>query len=167
MDRIWAPWRMKYISHLEDPVDEGCIFCTKPEQDTDKKNLLIVRRKFCFALMNLYPYNNSHILVVPYRHLSSFEDLDSEELLECQETIQDAIGVMRKSMSPHGFNIGMNLGKAGGAGIEQHLHWHLVPRWIGDANFMPIIGDTKVVSESIEESWKRMADGFSQLRSGS
>jgi len=170
MQRIWAPWRMEYIRGL-DPEgraaeeSKGCIFCWKPAAppERDHDNLLIARRDHCFLILNLFPYNNSHLMVVPYRHLCDFTRLTDEELLDCQRALRDAAGVLQRSLNPQGFNIGLNLGKAAGAGIDQHLHWHLVPRWVGDSNFMPVIGDTKVISESIEESWRRLRDGFAAL----
>jgi ATP adenylyltransferase len=170
MERIWAPWRMEYIRGL-DPREEsaekakGCIFCWKPQEpvEQDPGNLIVTRREHCFVIMNLYPYNNSHLMVVPYRHLCEFPRLSDEELLDCQRTLRDAVAVMQRHLDPQGFNIGLNLGKSAGAGIDQHLHWHLVPRWTGDSNFMPVLGGTKVISESIEDSWQRMRDGFAAL----
>lgn len=165
MDRIWAPWRMEYIKSLDQTEDQGCIFCWKPEAPPaeDQANLIVARRKHCFLIMNLYPYNNSHLMVVPYRHLCDFTLLDQAELLDCQLAVQDAIHVMRESMHPQGFNVGINVGKAAGAGIDQHLHWHVIPRWVGDTNFFPVMSGIKVISESIEDSWQRMVDGFLQL----
>lgn len=170
MERIWAPWRMEYIRGLDPQAEseekaKGCIFCWKPREpeEQDPANLLVARREHCFVIMNLYPYNNSHLMVVPYRHVCDFTLLGDEELLDCQRALRDAVEVMRRGLDPQGFNIGLNLGKAAGAGIDQHLHWHLVPRWTGDSNFMPVLGGTKVISESIEESWLRMREGFAAL----
>ncbi|MDP2361079.1 MAG: HIT domain-containing protein [bacterium] len=173
MDRIWAPWRMAYIrgldasrnaGHTEGGVEE-CIFCWKPrlESTHDESNLIVARRESCFVIMNLYPYNNSHLMVVPYRHLCDFTLLEAVELLDCQRALQDAVRVMQRTLQPQGWNIGLNLGKAAGAGIDQHLHWHVVPRWVGDTNFFPVLGETKVISESIQDSWQRMRDGFAAL----
>lgn len=169
MDRIWAPWRMEYIRHLEDAgapeADKGCIFCWKPREEPgrDAGNLIVARRADCFVIMNLYPYNNSHLMVVPYRHICDFTQLAEPELLDCQRALQDAVRVMSRTLQPQGWNIGINLGKAAGAGIDQHLHWHVVPRWAGDTNFFPVLGETKVISESIQDSWRRMKDGFDAL----
>jgi ATP adenylyltransferase len=170
MQRIWAPWRMEYIRGLDPEAQaaeesKGCIFCWKPAepQERDAGNLLIARREHCFVILNLYPYNNSHLMVVPYRHLCDFTQLSDAELLDCQRTLRDAVGVLERGLKPQGYNLGLNLGKAAGAGIDQHLHWHLVPRWVGDSNFMPVIGGTKVISESIEDSWQRLRDGFAAL----
>ena len=165
MDQLWAPWRSQYITKVDVPKREGCIFCWKPQEDEsrDEENLIVVRRKHCFVLMNLYPYNNGHLMVVPYRHTGDFLELGEEELLECQRTLQDAQRIMKETMTPQGFNIGMNIGRPAGAGIDQHLHWHLVPRWNGDTNFMPALAATKVISEGLLDSWRRMREGFARL----
>ncbi len=156
MDRIWAPWRMAYLSGEEKPRREGCIFCWKPLEGEDEANLILERREHCFTLMNLYPYSNSHLMVVPYRHTADFTSLSAGELLDCQQGIVRVIQVLKDSVDPQGFNVGMNMGQAGGAGIAAHLHWHVVPRWNGDTNFMPVTGGTKVISESIQEGYQRL-----------
>jgi len=172
MERIWAPWRMAYIRELGDPAAadaaRGCIFCWKPQDppDRDAANLIVARRERCFAILNLYPYNNSHLMVVPYRHSCDLTELEDAELLDCQRAIRDALRVMGATLAPQGYNIGLNMGKAAGAGIDQHLHWHVVPRWVGDTNFLPVVGGAKVISESIEESHARLRDGFAALERG-
>ncbi len=165
MDHLWAPWRSQYITQVDKPKREGCIFCWKPLEDEsqDQENLIVTRREHCFVLMNLYPYNNGHLMVVPYRHTGDFLQLTPGELLECQQTLQDAQRIMRDAITPQGFNIGMNIGRPAGAGIDQHLHWHLVPRWNGDTNFMPALAATKVISEGLLDSWRRMREGFARL----
>lgn len=170
MQRIWAPWRMDYIQGLNEEhaaaeAAKGCIFCWKPREEPaqDAANLIVARREHCFVIMNLYPYNNSHLMVVPYRHTCDFTSLDDAELLDCQRAVKDAVRAMEQSLQPQGWNIGLNLGKAGGAGIDQHLHWHVVPRWVGDTNFFPVLGGVKVISESMEASWQRMHEAFSRL----
>ena len=168
MQRIWAPWRLDYIRGLdgaEAAEDKGCIFCWKPREDPgqDEATLIVARRQHCFVIMNLYPYNNSHLMVVPYRHTCDFTSLSDDELLDCQQAVRDAVRAMEQSLQPQGWNIGLNLGKAGGAGIDQHLHWHVVPRWVGDTNFFPVLSDVKVISESMEDSWRRMRDAFARL----
>lgn len=172
MQRIWAPWRMEYIQGLNEDgnasraeAGKGCIFCWKPGEDEgrDEQNLILARRERCFLIMNLYPYNNSHLMVVPYRHLHDFTALEPAELLDCQRAIQEAVRVMERTIRPQGWNIGLNLGKAAGAGIDQHLHWHVVPRWVGDTNFFPVLGEAKVISESIQDSWRRLREGFAAL----
>lgn len=170
MDRIWAPWRMAYIRDIDNQQSEdakrGCIFCWKPADPPGKDgaNLIVDRREHCFTILNLFPYNNSHLMVVPYRHSCDLCELEDGELLDCQRGIQEAIAVMKATLQPQGFNVGLNMGKAAGAGIDQHLHWHVVPRWVGDTNFLPVIGGTKIVSESIEDSYQRLLEGFAARR---
>lgn len=160
MERIFAPWRMSYLRGELPETREGCIFCWKPAEQQDPQNLILERSRHCFVIMNLYPYSNSHLMVVPYRHTAELTDLDDEELLDCQRTLRRTVAVIRESVNPQGFNLGMNIGRAGGAGIEAHLHWHVVPRWLGDTNFMTVTGDTKVISESIHEGWARLRAAF-------
>ncbi|NIV96829.1 HIT domain-containing protein, partial [candidate division KSB1 bacterium] len=131
---LWAPWRMAYI--LGDK-EEGCIFCTKTQEDTDKKNLILFRGEHNFVILNKYPYNNGHLMVVPYRHTSDLQSLQEKESLEMIQIISKSIVVLRSCLNPEGFNIGMNFGKIAGAGIDDHLHFHIVPRWAADTNFMP------------------------------
>ncbi len=150
MKRIYAPWRYKYVSN---PDSEGCIFCKANCSDDDRKSGVLFRGKSSFAIMNLYPYNNGHIMVAPYRHTGNFGELSEDEMLEMSSILQEWQKVIKKAMNPDGFNIGMNLGRIAGAGFEDHLHYHLVPRWSGDTNFMPIIGETKVVPMSIDEAY--------------
>ena len=161
MDKIFAPWRMQYIlSNSDDkkPENPGCIFCTFPKEDADEKNHIIERGEFCFVIMNAYPYNPGHLMVVPYRHTADVSSLTAEELAEMMSLVQKSVRVLTALMQPHGFNIGMNLGKVAGAGIDQHLHMHIVPRWNGDTNFMPVVGETRVISESLESTRQRLKD---------
>lgn len=151
MKRIYAPWRYKYVSN---PDSEGCIFCKANRSDDDRKSGVLFRGKSGFAIMNLYPYNNGHIMVAPYRHTGDFGELNEDEMLEMSSMLKEWQKVIKKAMNPDGFNIGMNLGRIAGAGFEDHLHYHLVPRWSGDTNFMPIIGETKVVPMSIDEAYE-------------
>jgi ATP adenylyltransferase len=162
MKQLWAPWRMVYIlNELEDK--KGCIFCELPKETDDKKNLIVFRSEFCFVIMNKYPYNNGHVLVVPYEHTSDYTALNDQILLDIQKTVQKTIAVIKKVMSPQAMNIGLNLGRTAGAGIDQHLHYHIVPRWDGDTNFMPVISDTKVVSEALDATRDKLADAFERL----
>jgi len=154
-DKLWAPWRMAYIDNIG-CKDEGCIFCTKPEQDDDEGNFIVHRGKTCFIILNIYPYNNGHLMVVPYKHTSDITTLSSEETCEMMEATTLAVNTMRKIMRPDGFNLGMNMGRTAGAGIDEHLHMHLVPRWNGDTNFMPVLCSTKVISESLGETYNRL-----------
>ena len=149
MRRLWAPWREKYISGLQ-KKSSVCIFCRMLRQNKDAKNYIFARRKHAFAVLNLYPYNNGHILVVPNKHVKDFKQLSKEEKLGLLELFEDAKEMVGKVLKPHGYNIGINLGRVAGAGFPGHLHVHVVPRWGGDVNFMPVIGNTKVVSQSLQ-----------------
>lgn len=160
MERLWAPWRIKYI--LEG-VKEGCIFCDKPKQGRDVENFILYRGQRCYVIMNLYPYNSGHLMVVPFSHTGQIEGLDDDESLELMKLTQLTIRVLKKVLKPNGFNLGINLGEASGAGVEDHLHIHIVPRWEADTNFMPVLADTKVISEALEETYAKLKRGFSEL----
>lgn len=157
MRQLWAPWRIKYI--LADKAD-GCIFCDKPKEDKDEENLILHRGRKCFVMMNKFPYNNGHLMVAPYRHTADLAGLSPEEREEIMALAGISVEVLEKVLSAQGFNIGMNLGRVAGAGIDQHLHLHIVPRWSGDTNFMPILGDVKVISEALEETYRKLKSGF-------
>lgn len=157
MEYLWAPWRMEYILT---PKPEGCIFCTKPKEKDDRSNLILHRGASCFVIMNYYPYNNGHLMVVPYRHLSRLEELSVEEQQEMMFLLTKCCSVLTRGMKPHGMNIGMNLGKTAGAGIDDHLHFHIVPRWEGDTNYMPITGHTKVLPQGLYETWDALKPLF-------
>lgn len=159
MEILWAPWRMEYIQSVK---ESGCIFCAKPMERDDKKNLIVWRGQESFVMMNFYPYNNGHLMVIPFRHIADITELNSAERLELMDLLARCKTVLQQLMSPHGFNIGMNLGQVAGAGIKDHLHFHIVPRWNGDTNFMPILGHTKVVSEGLQETWEKLQQGFSR-----
>lgn len=163
MERLWAPWRMEYIISTQEE-DEGCIFCEKPKETTDKENLIVYRSELSFVIMNKYPYNNGHVMVVPYDHECDYIKLSEKVLLDMQRLLQLSIKALNETMHPHGINIGINLGRSAGAGIDEHLHYHLVPRWNGDTNFMPILTGTKVVSESLKESWEKLHTAFIKLK---
>ncbi len=157
MRQIWAPWRMQYIQ-TEKP--EGCILCEKPRQDSDVANYILYRGDKNFVMMNSYPYNPAHLMVVPYRHVASMEGLTDEELHEHIEIISRSVGVLRQVFGPAGFNVGMNIGGVAGAGIEDHIHTHIVPRWQGDTNFMPVMADVRVVPEALAETYGKLKDKF-------
>lgn len=148
MDHLWAPWRIKYIQAKK---TTGCIFCQKPKQKKDKKNYIVKRGKFVFSILNIFPYNNGHTLIVPYRHLNSIEKMNNDELIELFDFIKHTTRQIKSKMNAQGFNIGFNIGKTAGAGIDKHLHVHIVPRWEADTNFMPVITGTKIISQSLEE----------------
>ena len=160
MKHVWAPWRMEYI--LSEKPD-GCIFCDKPKQSTDRENLILHRSEFCFVIMNFYPYNNGHVMIVPYKHVSGLEDLTANERNEMMSILTTSAEILKKTMTADGLNIGMNLGKVAGAGIDDHLHFHLVPRWNGDTNFMPIFGNAKVLPQGLQESWDMLKPHFDAL----
>jgi len=157
---LWSPWRMEYVKREK---EKGCVFCNRIKQNDDKKNLILIRYKYSFVIMNLYPYNNGHLMVVPYRHVSDYGSLKEIERNEIAELTNLSIKVMKNVLNPQGFNIGMNIGSIGGAGIADHLHQHIVPRWEGDTNFMPIIGHTKVIVDSLNETYNDLKIGFSKL----
>jgi ATP adenylyltransferase len=160
-DRLWSPWRMDYIRRGGGDHD-GCIFCDLPaaDRDQDEANHLLARGKVSFVLLNAFPYNPGHLMVAPYRHVGDYEQLAAEELAEIMAFAGVAIRAMRQDSGAHGFNLGMNLGQVAGAGIADHLHLHLVPRWGGDTNFMPIVGQTKVLPELLAETDRRLRPHF-------
>ncbi|MBD3226420.1 MAG: HIT domain-containing protein [Caldithrix sp.] len=155
MEQLWAPWRMEYILSNAEKT-EGCIFCEFPRQNEDEKNLIAYRSEQCFVILNRFPYNNGHIMVVPYQHTGDYTQLKSDVLMDMQAVIQKAIDAIHQTMHPHGLNIGMNLGRVAGAGIEDHVHYHIVPRWNGDTNYMPVLTGTKVVSEALQDTWTKL-----------
>jgi ATP adenylyltransferase len=159
VDRLWAPWRMPYIMSTVKP-DEGCVFCTMLAQAEDERNLILHRGERAFVLLNLFPYNNGHLMVVPLRHTGDYNSLTADEHIELTALLARAQRALAATMSPHGFNIGMNLGRTSGAGIVDHLHYHIVPRWNGDNNFMSVVADTKVISESLADTYRRLKAVF-------
>jgi ATP adenylyltransferase len=159
MKRLFSPWRSKYIASFKDekPARDGeCLFCRISKERKDSQNLVLVRKKYCFVVMNLYPYNSGHLMIVPYKHTPHFEGLSRAEYADIMVATSDMIAVLGKVSQPQGFNFGANLGRVAGAGIDQHVHFHLVPRWTGDTNFMPTIGEVKLVSEETKKTYKRL-----------
>jgi ATP adenylyltransferase len=153
-DYLWSPWRIEYI---RGPHDHGtCIFCQKLAEADDPDSLVLARSEHAFALLNAYPYNPGHIMVAPVRHTGDFESLSAVELAETDRLLQETVRVLREGESPDGFNLGMNLARSAGAGIPDHLHWHVVPRWSGDTNFISIVGETRVLPELLAESYARL-----------
>ena len=159
MKYLWAPWRMDYILRKK---KKGCFFCKNLKEKESKKNLILVQGESVFVVMNKYPYTNGHLMIVPKRHTVDLEQLDNNELKELFDLLKTSTRVLKSSLRPHGFNIGMNIGKVGGAG-EDHLHIHLVPRWTGDTNFMPVLGETKIISEYLEETYQKLHSVFMDL----
>ena len=157
MKRIWAPWRLEYIKGKK---EKGCIFCACPKKKNAKQALVLAKNPLTYDILNKYPYTNGHLMVVPYRHIDKIEDLTSEEGLEIFNVVQEVSRILKKVFHPQGFNVGMNVGKAAGAGIESHLHMHVVPRWRGDHNFMPAVGSVKVMPISLEKTYQLLAPYF-------
>jgi ATP adenylyltransferase len=157
MEHIWAPWRIEYIE-IEKPA--GCILCDKPEQNRDAENYILYRGSRNFVIMNSYPYNPGHLMVAPYRHVASLDELTDDELREHFEMVRRSVGILREVFSPQGFNIGMNLGKVAGAGIDEHIHTHIVPRWQGDTNCMPVTSGVRVVPEALTETYRKLKGKF-------
>jgi len=160
MERLWAPWRIEYILSKK---PEGCIFCLYPQQTDDRDSLILHRSSRTFVMLNRYPYTNGHLLVAPNRHISDLNDLAAEELLELMTTVRLCCKVLQEKASPQGFNIGMNLGKAAGAGVDDHLHMHIVPRWNGDTNFMSVIDDVRVMPENLLATYDALYPGFAAV----
>ncbi|MDI9447763.1 MAG: HIT family protein [Pelotomaculaceae bacterium] len=156
MEQIWAPWRSVYIGgeHGDD-----CIFCEKLKSEEDEDNLVLLRGKMTFVMMNLYPYNNGHLLIAPKRHVGEIDDLTGEEMMELFKMTRGMVKALR-AFKPEGFNVGANIGRVAGAGVPGHFHIHVVPRWNGDTNFMPVLGDTKVISESLEVTFKKIRESL-------
>lgn len=145
MKHLWSPWRLEYLTT---PKAEECVFCRASEGEDDRENLVLLRGERAFLILNRYPYNNGHFIVVPYEHVPSLEDLDTPTLTEMMLLLNRGLGALRTAMHPDGFNLGANLGKVAGAGVEDHVHMHAVPRWTGDTNFMPVIGEMRVVPQT-------------------
>lgn len=157
MNFIFAPWRIEYIRA---PKLEGCFLCDFPKKDRDEDCLILYRSKTCFVIMNNYPYNPGHLMVSPYRHVGNIEDLSEEELLDLMVVTQRMVSLLKRVMKPDGFNLGFNFGKVAGAGVEDHLHLHIVPRWNGDTNFMPVVADTKVVPQAVKDTYKALREAL-------
>jgi ATP adenylyltransferase len=164
--QLWAPRRMAYVNGADscrDRAQHDCTFCRVPTLD-DQDALILHRGKHAYVVLNRYPYNNGHLMVIPDRHVSDYSELTAEESAEFTELTSTAIHVLRSAMYAQGFNVGMNIGNAGGASVAGHLHQHVVPRWDGDTNFMPVLGQTKVVPQSLEETWTVLARAWTAGR---
>lgn len=163
MDSLWAPWRMEYILG---PKSGPCFLCIQPDETgkSDMEHLILYRGKHGFVVMNKYPYANGHLMIVPNQHTAFIDDLDEETMLELFLLLKRSKSVLDQTLSPHGFNIGMNLGRVAGAGLDTHLHLHIVPRWNGDTNFMPVLAETRVISEHINETYLHLLKAFRALQ---
>jgi ATP adenylyltransferase len=159
--RLWAPWRLDYI---KGPKPEECIFCSKPAMGDDARAHIVARGEACFVMLNTYPYANGHLMISPYEHLPSIEDLADDVLLELMNLTQRSLAALREAYSPEGFNIGINQGKVAGAGVAEHAHLHVVPRWGADTNFMPVIGSTRVLPQSLDDSYDALSAQFDHGR---
>ncbi len=162
-ERLHAPWRMEYIEQAGKAV-AGCIFCDVPRQQCDRANYLIYRGSANFIILNAFPYNNGHLMVIPYQHTALLEELPIETMTEMMHLAMLAIKALKRAMAPNGFNVGMNIGRTAGAGIAEHVHLHIVPRWNGDTNFMPVIGNTRVLPESLERTWEKICAAFELVK---
>lgn len=156
VQQLWAPWRGEYVTG---PKAEGCPLCEK-QREADEPALVVARGAHVYAVLNLFPYNNGHLMVVPYRHVAGLDELTLEESAEAQRMLERGIAALREAMGPGGFNVGLNLGEAAGAGIAAHLHWHLVPRWSGDTNFMPVLADVRAMPEHLTTTWRKLRDAW-------
>jgi ATP adenylyltransferase len=161
VERIWSPWRMAYIQAAkEQGEDGGCIFCDLPAEGDDVRTMILARGELAFVIVNSFPYNPGHLMVAPFRHVGAFTSLEAAELADVDELVARSIRALEQEMEPHGYNLGMNLGRVAGAGIPDHVHWHLVPRWNGDTNFMPVVGQTRVLPELLGETYARLRPRF-------
>jgi len=158
--RIWAPWRLTYVTDASKDSAEGCIFCTAPAENDDRRTLIVHRGERCFVILNKFPYTNGHLMVAPYRHLATLPELDSQTVAELMALAQRAMVVLDESYGPNGYNAGLNQGRIAGAGYADHIHLHVVPRWAGDTNYMPVVADTRVMPQSLEDSYEALEGRF-------
>jgi ATP adenylyltransferase len=158
--RIWAPWRLAYVKDAAKDNEDECIFCAKPAAGDDEASLIVHRGDEAFVMLNLFPYTNGHLMVAPFRHVGRIQDLTAAETAEVMALAQRGMDRLEEVYEPHGYNVGFNQGRAAGAGVEHHIHMHVVPRWGGDTNFMPVLGDTRVMPQSLEDSYSAMRGGF-------
>jgi ATP adenylyltransferase len=166
MQPLWAPWRMEYILEAKDQSLDECIFCTLPRAQADRDNLILWRGRQAFVLLNKFPYNPGHLMVVPYTHTAELDDLVPDQLTDLMLSLRRAVGCLRRAMNPDGYNIGINLGRVAGAGIPGHVHYHVVPRWDGDQNFMPVIAETKVIPQHLLRTYDQLAPIFQEVEWG-
>jgi len=162
MKVVWAPWRMEYVG--SDQEREGCIFCPGHDRAQDEKKLILYRGEWSIVLMNRFPYSNGHLLVAPLRHISSFDALSQDEKLDLLNMVERSLSALKEVMDPAGFNIGMNLGKVAGAGVEDHMHFHVVPRWSGDTNYMTVLGEVRIIPEHIQATYQKLLPFFKESR---
>lgn len=160
MDILWSPWRYRYITKAS-PADE-CIFCSKPRENTDDAALIVHRGEGTFVILNAFPYTSGHLMIAPYRHVASLAEAPEEDVLEMMRMCRRAEGILREVYQPGGLNLGMNLGECAGAGVAGHIHMHVLPRWIGDANFMSTVGETRVLPEELQVTYEKLKRAFAK-----
>jgi len=158
---IWAPWRIRYI---EMPKPKTCFLCDAAKSKDDSKHYVVYRGNKCFIIMNLFPYNPGHLMIAPYRHVPSIEDLNNDELFDLMMLTKLSLKMLKKAFNPHGFNIGVNIGNVAGAGVEEHVHVHVVPRWSGDTNFMLLLADVKVIPQALEETYRKLKNVLKEFK---
>ena len=158
--RIWAPWRLEYVKDASKDNEDQCIFCAALSAGDDEASLIVHRGESCFVILNKYPYTNGHLMVAPYEHVDALQALNTETIGELMSLAQRGIHALEASYSPHGYNVGFNQGRVAGAGVEHHIHMHVVPRWGGDTNFMPVLGDTRVMNQTLEDSFRTVREAF-------
>ncbi len=161
MNHLCTPWRLPYLQG-DEPLPDECLFCIKP-QEPDPEAHIVYRGEYCYVMLNRFPYNNGHVMVVPYAHVENLADLDAETSLELMELVQLSLNVLDEAYSPHGFNVGANIGAAAGAGVADHVHIHVVPRWSGDTNYMTTVGRTRVIPEWMDQVYERLRPIFQKL----
>jgi ATP adenylyltransferase len=159
MDQLWAPWRLAYVATAKPPTSgDSCFICQGLAQSEDRQNLIVLRNPVSVVALNRYPYNNGHLLIAPRAHKASLAELNDDELLETMHTLRRMVGILGEMLHPDGYNVGVNLGKSAGAGLPGHLHWHVVPRWDGDTNFMPVLADVKVIAQSLDSLYEYLIE---------
>ena len=158
--RIWAPWRLEYVKDASKDNEDECIFCAKPGEDDDEASLIVHRGERCFVILNKFPYTNGHLMVAPFEHSPALQELDPGTVAEMMSLAQAAMRRLEQVYSPQGYNLGVNQGRIAGAGVEGHIHLHVVPRWGGDTNVMPVLGDTRVMPQTLQDSYAALRGGF-------
>ncbi|HLJ56184.1 MAG TPA: HIT domain-containing protein [Chthonomonadaceae bacterium] len=163
-EQLWAPWRLQYIESADKA--EGCIFCAFPAAGRDAEHLIVHRADHAFIILNAFPYSNGHLMVVPFKHTSDLAVYTDDEMLDVMRLTRLSVALLRRVFRPDGFNLGVNMGRVAGAGIADHLHWHIVPRWHGDTNFMPVMADVRVIPESLETVQRRLREALPEVLAG-
>ena len=163
MEIKFTPWRMAYISGVDAPADSECVLCARGRESPESSNLVLYRGATCYVIMNLYPYNTGHLMITPFEHTADLPNLGAAAAVELFDLARRSVAILTHALQPHGFNLGMNLGRVAGAGIDEHMHMHIVPRWNGDANFMPIVGGTKLIPEALDQTYAKLRPLFDRL----